>query len=233
MNFIYPFLIAFAMVFACEFGDKTQLLVLSVSGKDKTYKILLGVAIGSFFSHGIAILFGSHVGLLENHTLHHVLELITYSSFVLIGLLGLIPKKEVLTMNSKEDSIFQKSNGKCSIFKKFNKEKPSVLTKKLNFFHSFFQKIANSKINYCILIALFIMIGELGDKTFLASIGLGIKYPEFKLLLIFGAIAAMVVCNFIAIIFGKFLTKHVSEKNMKRLSSILFLLFGILGFISI
>ena len=45
MNFIYPFFIAFAMVFVSELGDKTQLLVLSFSGKDKTYKILLGVAI--------------------------------------------------------------------------------------------------------------------------------------------------------------------------------------------
>ena len=80
MEFIYPFFISFLMVFVSELGDKTQLLVLSFSGKDKTFKILLGVAIGSFFSHGLAILLGSSLALFENQILHHTIELITYSS---------------------------------------------------------------------------------------------------------------------------------------------------------
>ena len=86
MEFIYPFFISFAIVFISELGDKTQLLVLSFSGKDKTFKILLGVAIGSFFSHGLAILFGSGLALLKNEFLHHLIEIITYSSFVLTTL---------------------------------------------------------------------------------------------------------------------------------------------------
>lgn len=130
MDLIYPFFISFAMVFISELGDKTQLLVLSFSGKDKTFKILLGVAIGSFFSHGIAILFGSHVGLLENETLHHAIELITYSSFILMGILSFLPRKE----SSSDDT-----NSK----------------------HGLLYKLTHLKINYCILIALCIMIGEL------------------------------------------------------------------------
>ena len=86
MEFIYPLFISFAIVFISELGDKTQLLVLSFSGKDKTFKILLGVAIGSFFSHGLAILFGSGLALLKNEFLHHLIEIITYSSFVLTTL---------------------------------------------------------------------------------------------------------------------------------------------------
>ena len=38
--------------------------------------------------------------------------------------------------------------------------------------NSFLQKINNIKINYIFLIALSIIVGELGDKTFLASLGL-------------------------------------------------------------
>lgn len=201
MEFIYPFFISFAIVFVSELGDKTQLLVLSFAGKDKTFKILLGVAIGSFFSHGLAILFGSGLALLENQFLHNLIEFITYSSFVLMGILTLLPKKQKLTM---EDS-----------------SKEGILA-----------KISNLKINYCLLIALCIMIGELGDKTFLASIGLGVQYPNYKFSLILGAISAMVVCDFIAIIFGKFLNKHISESAMQKLSGILFLVFGFIGFIS-
>lgn len=201
MSFVYPFFIAFTIVFVSELGDKTQLLVLSFSGKEKTFKILLGIAIGSFFSHGIAILFGSGISLLKNNVVHNLIEIITYSSFIFMGLLTLFPKKEKLTMDdSKKDGLIY--------------------------------KISNLKINYCLLIALCIMIGEIGDKTFLASIGLGIQYPHYKIMLILGAISAMVVCDFIAIIFGRILNKHISEDAMKKLSGLLFLIFGIIGFIS-
>lgn len=201
MELIYPFLIAFSMVFISELGDKTQLLVLSFSGKGKTFKILLGVAIGSFFSHGIAILFGSSIHLLANPMLHSVIEWITYLSFILMGVITLLPQKQNLSDEKKKDGIIN--------------------------------KISHMKINYCLLIALCIMVGELGDKTFLASIGLGIQYPHNKFALILGAICAMVTCDFIAIIFGKFLNKHISEKSMQKLSGILFLLFGIVGFFNL
>lgn len=202
MEFIYPFFIAFSMIFVSELGDKTQLLVLSFSGKARTFKILLGVAIGSFFSHGLAILFGSGLSLLENEFFHFLIELITYFSFILIGILGLLPKKEKLTMDdSKKNTL---------LF-----------------------KLSNLNINYCFLVALYIMVGEFGDKTFLASIGLGIQYPNYKISLILGAIFAMVLCDFIAILFGKLLNKYISEKTMKKLSSILFLIFGIIGIISV
>lgn len=201
MEFIYPFFISFLMVFVSELGDKTQLLVLSFSGKDKTFKILLGVAIGSFFSHGLAILFGSSLALFENQILYHTIELITYSSFIIMGILSLLPKKEKLVMdNSKKENLLY--------------------------------KITNLKINYCFLIALCIMVGELGDKTFLASIGLGIQYSNYKLSLILGAIFAMVACDYIAIVLGRFLNKYISEQSMQKLSGILFLIFGFIGFIS-
>ena len=40
MEIIYPFLITFTLVFFSELGDKTQLLVLSFSTKNKTKNIL-------------------------------------------------------------------------------------------------------------------------------------------------------------------------------------------------
>ena len=66
MELIYPFFITFLLVFFSELGDKTQLLVLSFSTKSKAKNILLGVAIGTFFSHGFAILFGSKVAYFAN-----------------------------------------------------------------------------------------------------------------------------------------------------------------------
>ena len=168
-------------------------------GSLKPYIILLGVALGSLFSHGIAIIFGSRLGLLESENLHQILEIITYASFIIIGILSFIPK---------------------------NKKIPSE--KSLN--KGLTEKVSHFKINYLLIIAITIMIGEIGDKTFLASIGFGIEYPNSKIMLILGAICGMVASDSIAILFGKFLNKHISETTMQKISGILFLVFGIMGF---
>lgn len=201
MELVYPFLIAFSMVFVSELGDKTQLLVLSFSSKGSTIKILLGVAIGSFFSHGLAILFGSSLHILATPLLHSIIKWITYISFLLIGFITLLPKRNDNNNYTKKDGVIN--------------------------------KISNLKINYCAIIALCIMFGELGDKTFLASIGLGVQYPSSKIPLILGSIFAMVTCDFIAVVFGKFLNKYISEKSMQKLSGMLFLIFGFIGILEI
>lgn len=192
---MYQIIISFLLVFLSELGDKTQLLVLSFSTKLKTITILLGVAIGSLFSHGIAIIFGSLLGNTGSLLLHQILEFITYSSFILIGLISFLPKKEK-TPSSKSNIV---------------------------------NKISHCKLNYIFIIALSIAIGEIGDKTFLASIGLGIQYPNAKLFLIVGAILGMIISDLIAISIGKFLSKKIPTKSVEILSSILFLLFGFIG----
>lgn len=197
---IYAVFISFALVFITELGDKTQLLMISFSNKSTPFRILLGVAIGSFFSHGIAILFGSSLIFFDNYFIQHSLKIFTYLSFILVGLYSFLPKKILLSMDdSKKENVIA--------------------------------KLSNMKINYTFIVALSIIIGEIGDKTFLASIGLGIQYPNLKFSLIIGAILGMVVCDALAIFFGKFLSKHISEESMKKLSGILFIIFGIIGFI--
>lgn len=57
----------------------------------------------------------------------------------------------------------------------------------------------------------------------------GIQYPKFKIMLITGAVSAMIVSDLIAILFGKFLSKKISEATMQTFSGILFLIFGFVG----
>ncbi len=199
MSFLYPILIAFLLVFISELGDKTQLLVLSFSSKIKASTILIGVALGSFFSHGVAILFGSSIGLLNNNFIHDLLEIITFISFIVFGIFSFLPQKEERE-NSKKDN--------------------------------FIMKLSKLGIGYILIIAFSIAVGELGDKTFLASIGLGISYPNQKLFLIVGAILGMVISDLLAIIFGKLLTKKIPESLMQKLSGLLFIVFGVIGFIN-
>ncbi len=197
MDFLYPLFMAFSLVFMSELGDKTQLLVLSFSSKMKTFSILLGVALGSFFSHGVAILFGGALGSLDNPFFQMALKFITYVSFLFFG---------VITLMNKDENESSKKSG-------------------------ILNKISNLAIGYVFIIAISIAIGELGDKTFLASLGLGIQFPNYKLFLIIGAILGMVVSDAIAILFGKFLCSKISDKLMNTLSGIIFLAFGVIGMI--
>ena len=199
MNFIYPIFISFLLVFLSELGDKTQLLVLSFSSKTTVKNILLGVALGSFLSHGIAILFGSTLSILNNTQFQETLKFITYFSFIVFGIFSFI------SINQKE--------------------------KQTNCNSGLINKIIKSKLNYILIIAASISIGEFGDKTFLASIGLGIQYPFYKFSLILGAILGMVISDLIAILFGKLLSNKISDKNIKIISGLLFILFGIIGFL--
>lgn len=155
---------------------------------------------GSFFSHGIAILFGGVLGTLDNVWLHSFLEFITYLSFLFFGIVTFMNSNNVEDTSNKSGII---------------------------------NKVSNLAIGYIFMIAFSIAVGELGDKTFLASLGLGIQFPAFKVYLILGAILGMVASDSIAILFGKFLCHKVSNKFMNTVSGMIFLLFGIFGFINL
>lgn len=207
MYLIYPFLISFALIFFSELGDKTQILVLSFSTKKKATHILLGVALGSLLSHGIAIIFGSSVANLGNDVFVFYLKFITYLSFIVLGIFGFVHSQK----DNTPKNISTRNNSK-----------------------SHFISFINSLTRNCVLlVACSIAIGELGDKTFLASIGLGIQYPLYKVSLICGAICGMLLSDSIAIFFGKWLGSKISASTIEFLSNIIFLAFGIFGIIGL
>ena len=204
MDFLYTFLIAFTMIFVSELGDKTQLIVLSFCNKLKASNILLGVALGTLFSHGLAILFGSRLGLI-NEGFRFYLSIFTYLTFILFGIFGFLHKENESITDSRLDDKR----------------------------HRFRKHFSFLKLHYILMIAFSIFVGELGDKTFLASLGLGIEYPFFKFSLILGAIAGMVASNSFAILFGKFMGSKVKQEYIQTLSNLLFIVFGVVGFVKI
>lgn len=205
MDWLYPFLITFTLVFFSELGDKTQLLVLSFSAKNKTKNILLGVAIGTFLSHGFAILFGSRIACFSNASFQFYLKFFTYLSFILFGIIGFFPKK------SEKKTTDSTTSHKSSLLKKFS----------------------YWKLNCIFMVSLCILVGELGDKTFLASLSLGFEYPNSKFPLILGSVCGMVMSNFIAIFCGKLLGNHLKQHFIELLSNITFIVLGLLGFLHV
>lgn len=206
MELLYPFFITFTLVFLSELGDKTQLLVLSFSTKNKMKHILLGVAIGTFFSHGFAILFGSKVAYFSSNAFQFYLKLFTYASFILFGLLGFLPKKTKNNHNLNVSTIHKSK---------------------------FLENFSHLKLNCVLMVAFCILVGELGDKTFLASLSLGFEYPNSKLPLILGSVCGMVTSNLIAIFCGRLIGNHLKQNFIEVLSNFTFIIFGLLGFLHI
>lgn len=206
MQYLYPFIVSFIFIFLSELGDKTQILVLSFSAKNKATNILLGVALGTLLSHGLAIAFGSKIGALGNDNFIYYMKFLTYCTFLIFGIAGFLKARKADCVDENNEST-----SKSRIIKFFA-----------------------SLIKNCVLIvALTIAIGELGDKTFLASIGLGLEYPLYKVPLICGSICGMVASDSIAIFFGKWLGSKISTSTIEKLSNIIFILFGVFGILSI
>lgn len=206
MQYIYPFIISFIFIFLSELGDKTQVLVLSFSARNKATNILLGVALGSLLSHGLAITFGSQLGAINNDNFIFYLKFLTYCTFLVFGIIGFVTLRK-----STSAKVITETDSKSHIIKFI-----STLTQ-----------------NCILLVACAIAVGELGDKTFLASIGLGIEHSNFKIPLICGSICGMVVSDSIAIFFGKWLGTKLSIHSIELLSNTLFILFGIVGIFSL
>lgn len=204
MNNLFPFIISFSFIALSELGDKTQVLVLSFSTKNKTSHILIGIAIGTLLSHGIAIILGSKICNYGDTNFIYYLKLLTYLTFLVFGILGFIKLIKTSTNLTKTDYKLKLLNYISSLFK-----------------------------NCIFIVALSIAIGEIGDKTWLASIGLGIQYPMFKISLICGSICGMLLSNSIAIFFGKWLSHKISDKYIDILSNSIFIIFGFLGLINI
>lgn len=74
-----------------------------------------------------------------------------------------------------------------------------------------------------------IFVAELGDKTQLFAVSLSAKYPLSPLSVLAGATLAMVAANSIGLIAGMALQKYLSQKRMKYLSAVVFVVFGLVA----
>ncbi|HWP62727.1 MAG TPA: TMEM165/GDT1 family protein [Candidatus Binatia bacterium] len=64
-----PFAIAFGVVFAAEFGDKTQLMVLTLAARLRALPVLVGVAVAAAAVSGVSVALGAGLGAVIPTTL--------------------------------------------------------------------------------------------------------------------------------------------------------------------
>lgn len=94
------FIQAFLLIFIAEMGDKTQIMAMAFATQFKIKQILIGVWIGSFLNHGLAILLGS---MLTQFIPLEALQLVAGVLFIAFGLLSLsIAEKDEAAANAKK-----------------------------------------------------------------------------------------------------------------------------------
>lgn len=55
------FIKAFCLIFIAEMGDKTQILAMAFATRYKVKTVLIGIFLGAFLNHGLAVAFGCYI----------------------------------------------------------------------------------------------------------------------------------------------------------------------------
>lgn len=171
---------AVILIFFAEMGDKTQFLSMAFATKYPVKKILIGVFIGSFLNHGLAILLGR--ALLE---------------FVPLEIIGVVAGLMFIFFAFKSLDIEE-------------------------------EEIEEGVIKYgpIVTVALAFFLGELGDKTQLAALGLAVD-STYMFMVLLGTVTGMVLTSSLGIFVGLKLGKKIPEDKLKISAYIIFLLFGV------
>lgn len=89
---------AFGFIFVAEMGDKSQILAMAFATKYDVKKVLLGIFLGAFLNHSIAVLLGS---LFSNLFPVDTISIIAGLAFILFALWS-------LKFNNEDDSVKKK-----------------------------------------------------------------------------------------------------------------------------
>lgn len=80
-----------------------------------------------------------------------------------------------------------------------------------------------------VTVALAIFLGEMGDKTNLSTLALTTQFEANYIYILLGATLAMVASNILSIFIGSIIHKKLKPKSLNILSTVLFMIFGIIG----
>ncbi|NLM74372.1 MAG: TMEM165/GDT1 family protein [Clostridiaceae bacterium] len=82
---------AFLLIFVAEMGDKTQILAMAFATRFPVRKVLMGIGLGAFLNHGLAVALGSY---LSRMVPINTIQMIAGAAFVGFALWTLKPEKE-------------------------------------------------------------------------------------------------------------------------------------------
>lgn len=103
---IREFIQAFLLIFVAEMGDKTQVLAMAFALKYPVKKVLLGIGLGAFANHAVAVILGAYLKTVVDLD---KLQLFAGLIFIAFGVLSLRPE------NDDDDDVDAKNNKRGAV----------------------------------------------------------------------------------------------------------------------
>ena len=196
-----PFLgaaaLALGAIFVAEFGDKSQLLVLAFATRHSAMPVIVGIVVAAALVQGVSVAIGAALGAALPETL------IT----VVAGLAFLAVAGWTLWDRGDEDQDEDDEAGIAS--------GPRNAERKERAWYALAAVVAAT-----------FLVGELGDKTMLATFALAARQDPIATWV--GATLGMVAANLVAVAVGRQLGARLEPRVIRIGSATLFALAGIL-----
>ncbi|MEA1882939.1 MAG: TMEM165/GDT1 family protein [Thermotogota bacterium] len=89
----------FILIFVAEVGDKTQILAMAFATKYPVKKVLLGIFIGAFLNHGIAVALGAAISDIFPLSAIKIVAAVVFMVFGIIKLFNSVPDDYLTPFN--------------------------------------------------------------------------------------------------------------------------------------
>ncbi len=215
---INDFIIPLVSIILAEFGDKTQLSILSLSSKYKNfYQIIFGTMLAFILVDGIAIYFANEI---SNFIPIFWIKIISGLSFILIG------SYEFLF------NLFLKYFQRFKLNFFFNKNKYLFKFKTKFDFFNFNDLLHFDFFKSPFFISFFlILLSKFGDKS---QITAGIFGTIYNPILVFiGTILGLFFLSVSAIFLGNILIKKYNKNLIENIANFIFIIIGFITIISV
>jgi len=192
-------LASFGLTFVAELGDKTQLVILTLSAKYGFRQVFLGAAAAFALLNALAVSVGV---VLYEFVPESVIKYTVSGVFILFGVFMLLPERKKAE-EAEEDGYHEGALDNEEESKR--KQRGPLLTA-----------------------FLMVCLMELGDKTQLSLLALTAKYSQ-PVFVFIGGTLALWATSLIAALVGTGVGKFISQVWMRRISGIIFIAFGIIN----
>ncbi|MEH2065345.1 MAG: TMEM165/GDT1 family protein [Nostoc sp.] len=194
------FTAALLLITVSELGDKTFFIAVILAMHHPRRLVYIGVTAALAAMTILSVLFGQAVSLLPKVYIH-------YAEIALFIAFGIKLLYDASKMSSAASGTEVVEEAEAAV-----KQADSQLPKR--------------KTSFAIVIEAFVLtfMGELGDRTQIATIALAAGNNPIGVTI--GAILGHAICAAIAVIGGKMIAGHISERQITFIGGCLFLVFG-------